>query len=88
MRRSSAEAPLLVVPMLRGDDGVNGTTVSYLLQLAKKEKESKDQKEKELKKEKKLEAATSAFWASADFQKERKKKRRTTRALWLPPRSY
>ena len=31
MRHSAGEAPLLVVPSLRGADGVDGTTVSFLL---------------------------------------------------------
>ena len=31
LRHSAGEAPLLVVPSLRGADGVDGTTVSFLL---------------------------------------------------------
>ena len=42
VRHSARDTPLSVVPTLRGDDGVEGTTVSYLLSAAlpkmKKEK--------------------------------------------------
>ena len=51
MRHSAVEAPLLVVPSLRGADGVDGTTVSYLLaenlKLQKEEEEKKRRRKRE-----------------------------------------
>ena len=51
VRHSAGEAPLLVVPSLRGADGVDGTTVSYLLaenlKLQKKEEEKERRRERE-----------------------------------------
>ena len=48
MRHSAVEAPLLVVPSLRGADGVDGTTVSFLLaenlKLQKKKEEEKERR--------------------------------------------
>ena len=41
-RHSSRETPLLVVPSLRGDDCVDGTTVTYHLKMALGEKEEKE----------------------------------------------
>ena len=50
VRHSAGEAPLLVVPSLRGADGVDGTTVSFLLaenlKLQKKEEEEKERRRK------------------------------------------
>ena len=49
VRHSAGEAPLLVVPSLRGADGVDGTTVSFLLaenlKLQKEEKERRRKRE-------------------------------------------
>ena len=48
VRHSAGEAPLLVVPSLRGADGVDGTTVSFLLaenlKLQKKKEEEKERR--------------------------------------------
>ena len=50
VRHSAGEAPLLVVPSLRGADGVDGTTVSFLLaenlKLQKEEEEEKERRRK------------------------------------------
>ena len=52
MRHSAEEAPLLVVPSLRGADGVDGTTVSFLLaenlKLQKKEEEKERRRQREV----------------------------------------
>ena len=53
MRHSSGEAPLLVVPSLGGDDdGVDSTTVSFLLSMSfqtrKEEKKAKDRLSEQL----------------------------------------
>ena len=51
VRHSAGEAPLLVVPSLRGADGVDGTTVSFLLaenlKLQKEEEKERRRKRKE-----------------------------------------
>ena len=50
MRHSAGEAPLLVVPSLRGADGVDGTTVSFLLAenlKLQKEEEKERRRERE-----------------------------------------
>ena len=51
VRLSAREAPLLVVPSLRGADGVDGTTVSFLLadnrKLQKEEEEEERRRERE-----------------------------------------
>ena len=50
VRHSAGEASLLVVPSLRGADGVDGTTVSYLLAgnlKLQKEEEEEEEEEKE-----------------------------------------
>ena len=49
VRHSAGEAPLLVVPSLRGADGVDGTTVSFLL--AENLKLKKEEGEKERRRE-------------------------------------
>ena len=53
MRHSAGEAPLLVVPSLRGADGVDGTTVSFLLaeNLKLQKKEEEEEKERRRKRE-------------------------------------
>ena len=52
VRHSAGEAPLLVVPSLRGADGVDGTTVSFLLaenlKLQKKEEEKERRRQREV----------------------------------------
>ena len=50
VRHSAGEAPLLVVPSLRGADGVDGTTVSFLLAenlKLQKEEEKERRRERE-----------------------------------------
>ena len=47
VRHSAGEAPLLVVPSLRGADGVDGTTVSCLLAENLKLQKKKEEEEKE-----------------------------------------
>ena len=47
----AAGAPLLEVPTLRGDDGVDGTTVSWLLKVALKKKEEERRRKLEEKEE-------------------------------------
>ena len=51
MRHSEGDAPLLVVPALRGDDGVDGTTLRFLLEqnLLQKKKQEEEEKEREQK---------------------------------------
>ena len=44
----AAGAPLPVVPTLRGDDGVDGTTVSYLLKVALQKKEEEEERRRKL----------------------------------------
>ena len=54
VRHSAGDAPLLVVPALRGDDGVDGTTLRFLLEqnLSLKKKQEEEEKERELKEKK------------------------------------
>ena len=47
MRPSAGDVPLLVLQTLRGDDGVDGTTFSCLLQLALRKEETEKEKEKD-----------------------------------------
>ena len=51
VRHSAGDAPLLVVPALRGDDGVDGTTLRFLLEqnLSLKKKQEEEEKEREMK---------------------------------------
>ena len=52
VRHSAGEAPLLVVPSLRGADGVDGTTVSFLLaENLKLQKKKEEEEEKERRRE-------------------------------------
>ena len=54
VRHSAGDTPLLVVPALRGDDGVDGTTLRFLLEqnlsLKKKQEEEKERKWREKRK--------------------------------------
>ena len=56
VRHSAGDAPLQVVPALRGDDGVDGTTLRFLLEqnlsLKKKQEEEKERELKEMKAQK------------------------------------
>ena len=54
VRHSAGDAPLQVVPALRGDDGVDGTTLRFLLEqnLSLKKKQEEEEKERELKEKK------------------------------------
>ena len=54
VRHSAGDAPLLVVPALRGDDGVDSTTLRFLLEqnLSLKKKQEEEEKERELKEKK------------------------------------
>ena len=49
VRHSAGDAPLQVVPALRGDDGVDGTTLRFLLEqnLLLKKKQEEEEKAKE-----------------------------------------
>ena len=51
VRHSAGDAPLQVVPALRGDDGVDGTTLRFLLEqnLSLKKEQEEEEKERELK---------------------------------------
>ena len=51
VRHSARDALLLVVPALRGDDGVDGTTLRFLLEqnLSLKKKQEEEEKEREMK---------------------------------------
>ena len=51
VRHSAGDAPLLVVPALRGDDGVDGTTLRFLLEqnLSLKKNQEEEEKEREMK---------------------------------------
>ena len=51
VRHSAGEAPLLVVPSLRGADGVDGTTVSFLLAENLKLQKEEEEKERRRKRE-------------------------------------
>ena len=69
VRHSAGDAPLLVVPSLRGADGVDGTTVSFLLaenlKLKKKEEEEKERrrKRKEAEHEARMRELDRRVWA-------------------------
>ena len=56
VRHSAVDTPLQVLPALRGDDGVDGTTLRFLLEqnlsLKKKQEEKEKEKEKEMKEKK------------------------------------
>ena len=51
VRHSAGDTPLLVVPALRGDDGVDGTTLRFLLEqnLSLKKKQEEEEKVREMK---------------------------------------
>ena len=68
VRRFSGGAPLLVVPMLRGSDGVDGTTVSFLCGWQEREREREREKEKKRKREREKER-------KREIEKERKRER-------------
>ena len=51
VRNSAGETPLLVVPSLRGADGVDGTTVSFLLAESLKLQKKEEEKERSRKRE-------------------------------------
>ena len=85
MRHSAGEAPLLVVPSLRGADGVDGTTVSFLLaanlKLQKKKEEEEERRRKELEEEDRsvresLERAQRILDRAASKRKRKKRKKR------------
>ena len=52
MRHSAGDTPLQVVPALRGDDGVDGTTLRFLLEQNLTLKKKQEEKEKEMKEKK------------------------------------
>ena len=56
VRHSAGDTPLLVVPALRGDDGVDGTTLRFLLaqNLSLKKKQEEEEKEREWREQRKV----------------------------------
>ena len=79
VRRSSGEAPLQVVPTLRRDDGVDGTAVSYLVQLALKKEEEEMEREEEREQWQQaeiLDEARLTLERGRNFMKRKRKNRR------------
>ena len=56
VRHSAGDTPLLVVPALRGDDGVDGTTLRFLLEqnLSLKKRQEEEEKEREWREQRKV----------------------------------
>ena len=56
VRHSAGDTPLLVVPALRGDDGVDGTTLQFLLEqnLSRKKKQEEEEKERKWREQRKV----------------------------------
>ena len=56
VRHSAGDTPLLVVPALRGDDGVDGTTLRFLLEqnLSLKKKQEEEEKERKWREQRKV----------------------------------
>ena len=93
VRHSAGDAPLLVVPALRGDDGVDGTTLRFLLKqnlALKKKQEEEKEKEREKEKEKEKERLAvhaealvalerARLWSEQASRKRKRKKRRKRR---------
>ena len=67
VRHSAGEAPLLVVPALRSDDGVDGPTLRFLLEqdLSLKKKQEEEE-EKERKRLERRQVLLEEFFALAD----------------------
>ena len=91
VRHSAGDTPLLVVPALRGDDGVDGTTLRFLLKqtLALQKKEEEERRRKELEDEDRsvresLERAQRFLDRAASKRKRKKrKKKKTSQILFL-----
>ena len=75
MRHSAGEAPLLVVPSLRGADGVDGTTVSFLLAENLKLQKKKEEEERRRKRE---EAQHEARMQELHREKEKEEEEKTS----------
>ena len=100
MRHSAGDASLQVVPALRGDDGVDGTTLRFLLEqnLLLKKKQEEEEKVKERAKkvaesEVQQQAATTLEQARLLLERNKRRKRkkrrkkRTPRTSSLPGRA-
>ena len=64
-QRSSGVTPLVVVPSLAGGDGIDSTTISFLVRVALKQKEEKEKEEREKAKKAKRTLRRFSGWVFA-----------------------
>ena len=78
VRHSAGDAPLLVVPALRSDDGVDGTTLRFLLEqnLSLKKKQEEEEERKRLERRQVL---LEEFFALADVPVRRRSPQQVSR---------
>ena len=79
VRHSAGDAPLLVVPALRSDEGVDGTTLRFLLEQNLSLKKKPEEEEKERKRLERRQVLLEEFFALVDVPVRRRSPQQVSR---------